>query len=160
VNILILDFVNTWFCLLQGSGLGRFYCTDNIYVFFHPIQGSPNQSKWATSSPWFHWNCPISVKKRSFSRPVSLFKSRNTVVVKKLEWPIIEIYWASRPKNLTRIFTGDWTDGFSKKYVNLTAVRYLCFFPSHTGLTKPVEVGDFFALVSLKLPSFCQKAKF
>jgi hypothetical protein len=33
------------------------------------------QSKWATSSPWFHWNCPISVKKRSFSRPVSLFKS-------------------------------------------------------------------------------------
>jgi hypothetical protein len=34
-------------------------------------QGSPNQAKWATFSPWFQWNCPISVKKRSFS----LFKS-------------------------------------------------------------------------------------
>jgi hypothetical protein len=38
-------------------------------------QVSPNQAKWATSSPWFQWNRPISVKKRSFSRPVSLFKS-------------------------------------------------------------------------------------
>jgi hypothetical protein len=27
---------------------------------------------------------------------------------------------ASRPKNLTRIFTGYWTDGFSKKYVRGT----------------------------------------
>ena len=41
------------------------------------MQGSPNQAKWATSSPWFQWNRPISVKKQSFSRPVgvSLFKS-------------------------------------------------------------------------------------
>ena len=38
-------------------------------------QGSPNQAKWATFLPWFQWNCPISVKKRSFSRPDSLFKS-------------------------------------------------------------------------------------
>ena len=38
-------------------------------------QGSPNQAKWATFSPWFQWNHPISVKKQSFSRPVSLFKS-------------------------------------------------------------------------------------
>ena len=38
-------------------------------------QGSPNQAKWVTFSPWFQWNHPISVKKRSFSRPVSLFKS-------------------------------------------------------------------------------------
>jgi hypothetical protein len=29
-----------------------------------------------------------------------------------------------------------------------------------TGLTKPGEVGDFFALVSMKSPNFCQKAKF
>jgi hypothetical protein len=36
---------------------------------------SPNQAKWATSSPWFQWSRPISVKKRSFSRPVSFFKS-------------------------------------------------------------------------------------
>jgi hypothetical protein len=28
------------------------------------------------------------------------------------------------------------------------------------GLTKPGEVGDFFALVSMKSPNFCQKAKF
>ena len=27
-------------------------------------------------------------------------------------------------------------------------------------LTKPGEVGDFFALVSMKSPNFCQKAKF
>jgi hypothetical protein len=30
----------------------------------------------------------------------------------------------------------------------------------HAGLTKPGEVGDFFALVSMKSPNFCQKAKF
>jgi hypothetical protein len=30
----------------------------------------------------------------------------------------------------------------------------------HAGLTKPGEVGDFFALVSMKLPNFCQEAKF
>ena len=29
-----------------------------------------------------------------------------------------------------------------------------------TGLTKPGEVGNFFALVSMKSPNFCQKAKF
>jgi hypothetical protein len=29
-----------------------------------------------------------------------------------------------------------------------------------SGLTKPGEVGDFFALVSMKSPNFCQKAKF
>ena len=38
-------------------------------------QGSPNQAKWTTSSPWFQWSRPISVKKWSYSRPVSLFKS-------------------------------------------------------------------------------------
>jgi hypothetical protein len=31
-------------------------------------QGSPNQEKWVTSSPWFQWSRPISVKKWSFSR--------------------------------------------------------------------------------------------
>jgi hypothetical protein len=99
-----LDFSLSW---LEGEvreNLEDFRKLIQILSFLsHPIQGSPNQSKWATSSPWFHWNCPISVKKQSFSRPVSLFK-------------------VSRPKNLTRIFTGYWTDGFSKKYVNLTAV--------------------------------------
>jgi hypothetical protein len=29
-----------------------------------------------------------------------------------------------------------------------------------SGLTKPGEVGDFFALVSMMSPNFCQKAKF
>ena len=43
--------------------------------FLRILQGSLNQAKWATSSPWFQWNHSISVKKRSFSRPVSLFKS-------------------------------------------------------------------------------------
>jgi hypothetical protein len=31
---------------------------------------------------------------------------------------------------------------------------------AHGGLTKPGKVGDFFALVSMKSPNFCQKAKF
>jgi hypothetical protein len=31
---------------------------------------------------------------------------------------------------------------------------------TRAGLTKPGEVGDFFALVSMKSPNFCQKAKF
>ena len=30
----------------------------------------------------------------------------------------------------------------------------------YTGLTKAGKVGDFFALVSMKSPNFCQKAKF
>jgi len=30
----------------------------------------------------------------------------------------------------------------------------------YSGLTKPGEVGDFFALVSVKSPNFCQKVKF
>ena len=46
------------------------YCTANVMT-----QGSPNQAKWATSLPWFQWNRSISVKKQSFSRPVSFFKS-------------------------------------------------------------------------------------
>ena len=29
-----------------------------------------------------------------------------------------------------------------------------------SGLTKPGKVGDFFALVSMKSPNFCQKVKF
>ena len=48
------------------------FCT---YISCNHVQGSPNQAKWATSSPWFQCNRPISVKKRSFSRPVNLFKS-------------------------------------------------------------------------------------
>jgi hypothetical protein len=35
--------------------------------------------------------------------------------------------------------------------------KYTCIY---SGLTKPGEVGDFFALVSMKSPNFCQKAKF
>jgi hypothetical protein len=34
------------------------------------------------------------------------------------------------------------------------------FYDMLPGLTKPGEVGDFFALVSMKSPNFCQKAKF
>jgi hypothetical protein len=34
-------------------------------------------------------------------------------------------------------------------------------FEDHAiGNTKPGKVGDFFALVSMKSPNFCQKAKF
>jgi hypothetical protein len=31
---------------------------------------------------------------------------------------------------------------------------------SRAGIAKPGEVGDFFALVSMKSSNFCQKAKF
>ena len=34
------------------------------------------------------------------------------------------------------------------------------FMNYESGLTKPGEVGDFFALVSMKSPNFCLKAKF
>ena len=41
-------------------------------------QGSPNQAKWVTFSPWFHWNCPIPTKRWSFSRPCqSLYVTNN-----------------------------------------------------------------------------------
>jgi hypothetical protein len=40
-------------------------------------------------------------------------------------------------------------------------VEYIYYYLYITpGITKPDEVGDFFALVSMKLPNFCQKAKF
>ena len=43
----------------------------------------------------------------------------------------------------------------------MSYLRYFCLFAySGAGLIKPDEVGDFFALVSMKLPNFCQKAKF
>ena len=41
-------------------------------------------------------------------------------------------------------------------------MKYTCIetIDCTSGLTKPGEVGDFFALVSMKSPNFCQKAKF
>jgi hypothetical protein len=69
-------------CLWYGTLVGRLdsvsKVVDDISYFVlieHMYQGSPNQVKWATFSPWFQWNRPISVKKRNFSRPVNLFKS-------------------------------------------------------------------------------------
>jgi hypothetical protein len=40
--------------------------------------------------------------------------------------------------------------------------RHVTFseYNSSAGLTKPGEMGDFFALVSMKSPNLCQKAKF
>ena len=43
----------------------------NIYGRSSIKQGSRNQAKWATFLPWIQWNRPISVKKRSFSHPVT-----------------------------------------------------------------------------------------
>jgi hypothetical protein len=44
-------------------------------------------------------------------------------------------------------------------------IKLECWFQKvsteyNSGLTKPGEVGDFFALVSMKSPNFCRKAKF
>jgi hypothetical protein len=39
------------------------------------FQSSLNQVKWVSFLPWVHWNHPISNKRQSFSRPVSLCKS-------------------------------------------------------------------------------------
>jgi hypothetical protein len=85
-----------------------------------------------TSSPWFQWNRPISVKKPSFSRPVSLFKSIffSPIIILFLQYSHKKSYhvpemWPSRPKNLTRIFTGYWTNGFSKKYVNPVVLAFM-----------------------------------
>jgi hypothetical protein len=59
------------------------------------FQGSPNQAKWATSSPWFQWNRPISVKKQSFSRPVSLFKSVffSPIIILFLQYSHVSEMW-------------------------------------------------------------------
>jgi hypothetical protein len=43
---------------------------------------------------------------------------------------------ASRPKNLTRIFTGYWTDGISKKYVNPVVLAFNYIF-EQWNLPKP-----------------------
>ena len=44
------------------------------------------------------------------------------------------------------------------KFVVLVRIEW---YPTHIArLAKPGKVGDFFALVSMKSPNFCQKAKF
>jgi hypothetical protein len=63
------------------------------------------------------------------------------------------------------------SSGFSVSFLFGKKINLFCissFFSLHrslylllaSGLTKPGVVGDFFALVSMKLPNFCQKAKF
>ena len=44
--------------------------------------------------------------------------------------------------------------------IEAVAMTWLIKETLATGLTKPGEVGNFFALVSMKSPNFCQKAKF
>jgi hypothetical protein len=44
-----------------------------------------------------------------------------------------------------------------QKFICISLLHSKC---NDSGLTKPGEVGDFFALVSMKSPNFCQKAKF
>ena len=54
--------------------------------------------------------------------------------------------------------------GFQKKKKKKKSLPTDPNFEDHamgnTKLTKPGKVGDFFALVSMKSPNFCQKAKF
>ena len=52
-------------------------------------------------------------------------------------------------------YIGTWVKLLLRSFLSLTTVQVLL-----PGLTKPGEVGDFFALVSTKSPNFCQKAKF
>ena len=49
-----------------------------------------------------------------------------------------------------------WTSLFTIYWMQIVYQNQLL----NAGLTKPGEVGDFFALVSMKSPNFCQKAKF
>ena len=44
--------------------------------------------------------------------------------------------------------------------IEAVAMTWLIKETLATGLTKPGEVGNFFALVSMKSPNFCQKVKF
>jgi hypothetical protein len=49
----------------------------------------------------------------------------------------------------------------SRKHEGRSSLKIAHFVMIHyPGLTKPGEVGNFFALVSMKSPNFCQKAKF
>ena len=66
--------------------------------------------------------------------------------------------------------TGETTHGANRIWGESTRIwLYSTMSPALTeeedvfldgGLTKPGEVGDFFALVSMKSPNFCQKVKF
>ena len=49
-----------------------------------------------------------------------------------------------------------WTSLFAIYWMQIVYQKQLL----NAGLIKPGEVGDFFALVSMKSPNFCQKAKF
>ena len=72
LNINFIKFYDTYIQVLLGKMVLKKINEDWINKF----QGSPNQAKWMTSSPWFQWSHPISVKKRSFSRPCQSFQVR------------------------------------------------------------------------------------
>jgi hypothetical protein len=70
----------------------------------------------------------------------------NLYYTNTLGWIFIELaHWKNSP----------WID-MSLHSANQTLLNAVCI----AGLTKPGEVGDFFALVSMKSSNFCQKAKF
>ena len=48
------------------------------------IEGSTNQAKWATFSPYISWNCPPSTPKRNLSRLVSFCYYFYTIYSKSL----------------------------------------------------------------------------
>ena len=66
----------TTLVVTDSDCIGR--CKSNYHLIMSmmaTINTRAGLTKWATFSSWFQWNRPISVNKRSFSRPVSLFKS-------------------------------------------------------------------------------------
>jgi hypothetical protein len=92
------------------------------------MQGSPNQVKWVTSSPWFQWNCPISVKKRSFSHPVSLFKSVffSPIIILFLQYSHKRMFLNFDPYRV-------WCSIFYSKLVNCILFKIIVHFVKGRG---------------------------
>jgi hypothetical protein len=126
----VFIFVTVSITSLYNGGLKNENFVAKIYRCFtvkisKATQCSPNQTKWATSSPWFQWSRPISVKKRSFRRPVSLFKS-------VFFSPIIIFFFNIHIKGAPMFLKCDpyrvWCSIFYSKLVNCILLRYLFVF--------------------------------
>ena len=87
-------------------------------------QGSPNQAKWATSSPWFQWSRPISVKKRSFSR-LSVFSS--PYLFHQYSYFFFNIHIKGAPMFLKCDPYRVWCSIFYSKLVNCTLLDHCSF---------------------------------
>jgi hypothetical protein len=80
------------------------YTKLDIYGFFHPIQGSPNQSKWATSSPILTFLSPLPHVPLSFTKTNVLHYDLKKDAINEFGIK----YWTSNPVWVTFQEHGNW----------------------------------------------------